>query len=980
LNAAAATAVGVLLYLLSRSNYLLFHGVIELFGVVVCFAIFVVAWNTRRWVSNHFLLFLGIAYLFVAAVGIFHTLAYRGMGVFPGYTTDEPAQFWVLARYLEAFSLLLAPLFLTRRLRPARAFVAFSLVTGFGLLSVCRLGVFPECFVEGQGLTPFKVVSEYVISAVLLAAVGFLYRRRAAFEPRVFRFLAAGIIAGIAAEMTFTLYADAYGIANAAGHLLKAASFYLVYRAVVVTSLVSPIASLFRDLAQERDRAQRYLDVADVVLIVVGRDGRIQLINRKGAEVLGLPVDEIVGRDWFRDFLPDSRRGKALELFASLMEGRTETAERSEGPVLTRQGGERTIAWHNSVLRDESGAVVGMLSSGEDVTEQRAAEQALAASRQRLQLLFDRAPDGYYLSDLDGRFVDANRAAEDLVGYRKEELLGKSYLDAGLLRPQDVPAAAALLRRSMQGLPTGPDELTLVREDGRAVVVEIRTEPVDVEGRPLILGIARDVTERKVAERALRESEERYRRLFEEAIEGVFVLDLEGRLTSANPALVDLLDMAPKDAIGKGFSELLAPDSAGWAVELFTKLATTHEPVREFPAEVTLVNGRHLWAELYASQVYVGGVLVGMQGTVRDISKRKLAEARVREASERLERAMSVGNLAWWQMTLPSGDVLFDARKATMLGHRPSDFSHYRDFTALLHPDDSEKTMQAMRDHLEGRAERYEAEYRLRTATGLYRWLRDVGSVTQRDASGRPSVVTGIVVDITNLKETQERLVRSNAELQDLAARLDVAREEERAEVAWELHDQIAQSLAVMKMDVDSCRRRLPPDVLVEVRPSLDVMFSLLDDTIARLRRLYTDLVPVMLEDLGLAATIEWQAEEFRRKRGIDIEVRRVEEVTLLDRRTELGVFRVLQEALDNVALHAGATKVTVDFGRDDGHAVLCVSDNGVVPAGTAEDGAEGMEFAGIRERVRSWGGSVAVSTSPAAGTSLRVTAPLSRK
>ncbi|NLE95765.1 MAG: diguanylate cyclase, partial [Dehalococcoidia bacterium] len=158
---AAAAAALVLLYLLSRSNYLLFHAGVELFAVVVGFAIFVVSWNTRRWVSNDYLLFIGIAYLFVAVVDVFHTLAYAGMGVFPQFTSNEPTQFWVLSRYIEAFTLLIAPLFLMRRLRPVPEFAVYSVVTAFGLLSICRLSLFPDCFVPGEGLTTFKVVSEY---------------------------------------------------------------------------------------------------------------------------------------------------------------------------------------------------------------------------------------------------------------------------------------------------------------------------------------------------------------------------------------------------------------------------------------------------------------------------------------------------------------------------------------------------------------------------------------------------------------------------------------------------------------------------------------------------------------------------------------------------------------------------------------------------------------------------------------------------
>jgi len=1020
--ALTGAVVGLLLYLLSRSNFLLFHSVVELFGIVVCFGIFVVAWNTRRWVSNHFLLFLGIAYLFVAAVGIFHTLSFRGMGVFPAYSTNEAAQFWMLARFVEASSLLLAPLFLTRRLRSTLAFGTFFLVTGFGLLSICRLGLFPDCFIEGQGLTTFKIASEYVISAVLVAALVFLYRRREAFEPRVFRLLATGILLSAAAEMAFTLYADVFGIASAAGHILKAASFFFVYRAVVETSLMTPQEFLFRSIAQERDRAQSYLDVAGVILIVVGRDGRVQLINRKGVEVLGRREDEIVGRNWFQEFLPDSRRPRALELFAALMEGRTEVAERSEGPVLTRSGGERTIAWHNSVLREAGGAIVGMLSSGEDVTEQRDAERALAASRQRLQLLFDRAPDGYYLSDMDGRFVDANRAAETLVGYRKDELLGRSFVEAGLLKPQDVPAAGTLLGRSVQGLPTGPDELTLVRKDGSTVVVEIRTEPVDVEGRRLILGIARDVTERRLSEERERASRTRLESLVgilqheaktvQELLE--YALEEAVRLTASRLGYIYLFDEKKGEFTLNTWSRDVMKECAIQSPQSVCGLERTGlwgEAVRQrrpivvnnFDAPNPLKRGYppgHAKLHKYATiPVFSGDLIVAVVGVANRLTdytdlevlqltllmeavwrvvERTRAEQLQKRFAERLESAMSAGNLAWWQMSLPSGEVVFDERKARMLGYQPSEFPRSRrDFWGLLHSDDVKAAMTAMDDYLEGRTESYEVQYRIRGSGGQFRWFRDVCSVTARDVDGRPSVVTGILVDISRLMETEERLRASNVELQELAARIEAAREEERAAVAWELHDEIGQALSAMKMELYGCSRKLPPEVREVTRPGLTRMDGLLDGVITRLRRLYTDLVPVMLQDLGLAPTIEWKAGQLRRETGMDICVGRVENVRLPDDRTALGLFRVLQDALECMLRDRRATRVEVDFLCEDGHAVLRVADNGRPLNIDAIGGAEGRALAAIRERARSWGGEVRVTASAPEGAMLEVTVPL---
>lgn len=141
--------------------------------------------------------------------------------------------------------------------------------------------------------------------------------------------------------------------------------------------------------------------------------------------------------------------------------------------------------------------------------EKMETEEKLKASEERLKILFEYAPDGIYLNDLKGNFVDGNKAAERLIGYRKEELIGKSFLKLKLLPPEQIPKAAAALTKSALGKATGPDDFTLIRKDGTHVTVEIRTFPIKIKGKTLVLGIARDATERKKAEKELkRRSEE----------------------------------------------------------------------------------------------------------------------------------------------------------------------------------------------------------------------------------------------------------------------------------------------------------------------------------------------------------------------------------------------------------------------------------------------------------------------------------------
>jgi len=250
------------LYAAQLYNYLLFHCLVEGFSIVVACGTFMIAYNTRRLMTNHYLLFAGIAYLFVALIDTAHTLSYEGMQIFRDYGPNLPTQLWIAARYLEAASLLAAPLFLRRRLNPAGTILAFLLGAAV-LFGAIFAGRFPDCFVADVGLTPFKRASEYLICGMLVAAAWFLYQRREQFERDVLRLILLSVATTIVSEIMFTLYADVYGLTNFTGHVLKLLSFYLLYRALIHTGLSRPFALLFRqlksnelELREARDRLE----------------------------------------------------------------------------------------------------------------------------------------------------------------------------------------------------------------------------------------------------------------------------------------------------------------------------------------------------------------------------------------------------------------------------------------------------------------------------------------------------------------------------------------------------------------------------------------------------------------------------------------------------------------------------------------------------------------------------------------------------
>lgn len=420
----------------SLYSFLLFHVVVEMFSILIAGAIFIIAWNTREYIKNNYLLILGIAYLFIGGIDFIHTLAYAGMNIFTGYDANLPTQLWIIARYMEAITLAVAPLMFGRVVHPYRVLGFYAVVTAALVTAVFVPGFFPVCYVEGSGLTPFKVVSEYVISLLLVGGIILLSHHRDRFENDIFWLIVASIICTICAELAFTFYISVYGFSNVMGHLFKLVSFALIYRALVVSAFRRPYETVFRELRQseemvkrERDRLQQYLDLAPVMFIVIDRNGDVRLINRKGAEILGYPPEEIIGKNWYATFLPSPIRDEVSSRFRHLVAGDAPPGdETAENLVLTKEGEFRRMLWHNTVIRNADGMITGTLSSGEDVTEIHEAERDLHLKNAAIES----TQSGIALLSMDSTIRYANAALVQMLGYADAaELVGHSIIEAG---------------------------------------------------------------------------------------------------------------------------------------------------------------------------------------------------------------------------------------------------------------------------------------------------------------------------------------------------------------------------------------------------------------------------------------------------------------------------------------------------------------------------------------------------------------------
>lgn len=249
------------LYLTTYVNYLLFHSLVELFSIIVATTVFVITWNSVKYIKNPYLIMVGVSYLFIGILDLLHTLAYKGMPIFTDYEFYAN-QLWIAARGLESCTLLAAFLLLFSHKTVKAGFICilYSLITTLLIASIFYWKIFPICFVAGKGLTAFKVYSEYAICAILVSSIILLMRNRSLFAESVYKLLLLSMIFTIISELAFTFYIDNFGISNIVGHYFKLFSFMMIYRAIVATGIEEPYHLIFNELNRTNEDLQKEID------------------------------------------------------------------------------------------------------------------------------------------------------------------------------------------------------------------------------------------------------------------------------------------------------------------------------------------------------------------------------------------------------------------------------------------------------------------------------------------------------------------------------------------------------------------------------------------------------------------------------------------------------------------------------------------------------------------------------------------------
>jgi PAS domain S-box-containing protein len=360
-------------YISSFYKYLLFHSSAEIFSIVIAGGVFFVGWNSRKYMENSFFLVLGVSSLFIGAIDLIHTLAYTGMNIFEGYSSNLPTSLWIAARYLQASSCLMASLVIKRNLKPIFLIISYLGVT-IVLIVIIFAELFPICYIDGFGLTPFKIISEYIIILLFLVCLLIIFKQKSEFDRRVLYLMFSSIIATIIAELAFTFYIGVYDFSNLVGHIFKVIAFYLLYKSIIQIGIKEPFNLLFRKIRRSELELKNIITHSGAGITMLDEKGTYLLVNEKAANELGGKPEEFIGKTLFDTYSKEI----AEEYLNSNRELIQNGINRAYQRTFDLPTGRKTYWIVEQPLTDIDEKFSYLLSIATDITERRKAEERLS--------------------------------------------------------------------------------------------------------------------------------------------------------------------------------------------------------------------------------------------------------------------------------------------------------------------------------------------------------------------------------------------------------------------------------------------------------------------------------------------------------------------------------------------------------------------------------------------------------------------------
>lgn len=617
------------------------------------------------------------------------------------------------------------------------------------------------------------------------------------------------------------------------------------------------------------------------------------------------------------------------------------------------------------------------------IIEKSAREQSelikkkIAEEQEKTRMIIEHASEGIFIADENGKYIDVNPVGCRMLGYTKEELLEKNLRD---LIYYDSKAPQLALDKLLAG-ETVTVERQLIKKDGTILHCEIVAKMLPDKR---FQGLVRDIFERKRTEDILKQSEERFRAFFNSNVIGTFYGDLHGNVFSANDEFLRILGLTKQDIENKKIRiqnftppEYLKLDEENLNSAII--IGSCHPYEKQFIRK----NGERIW-------VLIGFVIVGHKSEeilayILDLTKLKETEENYKKLYIENEELLQRFQLHLERIPLayliidkdfkikffnPEAEKIFGYKNKEVKGKDPYEFLIPETSKALV----EEKRKRWLLGDMNANSinENITKDGRII----LCEWY----NTPILDENGNLVEVISMGIDVTEREKSKEELIKSEQKLRALASHLQYIREEERAAIARELHDELGQILTSVKMNLMMMTKQvIQEDESFDktiFENEIQSMNEMIEHSVRRLKKLISELRPEVLDNLGLIPAVEWLVEQFISRSGIKVNFSPQIKKINLPKDKQLNIYRIIQESLTNVLRHSKANQINLDIFESDNNICIVIKDNGIGFNPEKLDPLHSIGITGMKERALTFGASLNIESLPGLGTTVLLSVP----
>ena len=705
------------------------------------------------------------------------------------------------------------------------------------------------------------------------------------------------------------------------------------------------------------DAREKYFDLfnfAPIGYLTLSEDGLIVEANLTAANLFGLPIVRLKKKPISDLIIKEDEDRYYFNHKEMLRTGNKQQFE------LRMKGNEGTIFWAyvTSIIDKNLDKTSNIRLTISDISERIQIDEQI-----RFQAtLLNAVGQAVIATGIEGNIVYMNHAAENMYGWVLNKVIGRNIMNVTV--PQISQKQATYIMKKLKKGESWVGEFYVQRNDGTVFPVLINDSPIfDKNGNLIgIIGVSFDITEQKKAEHELKESERKYHELFNNVQMGMFRSKVDGS------EILDLNDHYWK-IFGRTHEEMLGTPSIMYWVdprerEEMLSILKRDGIVNDFECRIFSKDGKIINCLTSVRLNSEEGI---MEGSIIDITARKQAEELLK-ANELKFRTVADFTYDWEYWEDENDQIIYISPSCERItGYTREEFtSDPALLKKIVHPDDIGLIINTCKKfnlyHQESDVEEFE-----------FRIIKKDGSIGIIHHICKPifdenNKFRGMRVsnrEITERKRIQEALRKLTQHLQSI-------REEERSNIAREIHDDLGQTLTALKMDIKWIKKEV--DLSNKpVQNKIDIMSDMIDSTIQRIQRLASELRPGILDDLGLPAAIEWLTEEIKKRTEIIFELTISPEDISLKEDLSINIFRIVQETLTNIIRHSKATNVKIKIEIVNNELNINIKDNGVGIAKEKINDINSLGLTGIRERARYWNGTVDIKGKKNSGTEVLV-------